>query len=100
MGRFRTDEANHIALPCLDHHALGQHDMTPPPSKGTEFDETFIRDQLDNESNLIHVSREHNPGFFYLTILSTYDAAQPVLLNRCNKLKMSPYDLTNLLFIA
>src|SRR3989304_5558956 len=100
MGRFRTDEADHITLLGLDHHPLSQHDMTPPSSKRTKFNKTFISNQLDNKSNFIHVSCEHNPWFFCFAILSTYDTTQSVLLNRRNLLKIFTDNLSNLLLIS
>src|SRR4030042_6492669 len=100
MGRFRADESNHIALLGLDHHPLGQHDMTPPSSKEAEFDETFIGDQLDNKSNFVHMSCEHNPWFFCFTILPTANPTQPVLLNGRDVLKIFSDNLPDLLLIT
>src|SRR4030042_671713 len=100
MRGLRADEANHIALLGLDHHPLGQHDMTPPSSKEAEFDETFIGDQLDNKSNFVHMSCEHNPWFFCFTILPTDNTTQPVLLNRRNLLKIFTDNLSNRLLIT
>src|SRR5512137_1594848 len=100
MRRLRTDEADHITFTGFDHYTLGQHDMPPPPSEGTEFDKPLFGHEFYDESDLIHMSCEHDPRFFYLTVLPTHDASQPVLFYGCDPLKMFPNNLTDLLLIS
>ena len=62
MGRFRADNADHISTVRLDDHALRQHHLIPPATKGNELDEAFLGDVAHHEANLVHVRGHQHTG--------------------------------------
>src|SRR2546421_2761948 len=95
MRRLRADHTKNSALARIYLDALGKHHLIPPATEGLKLEESFICDAGDHETDLVHMSRQHNFRAVGLSDLTTGNAPQVIGEDLTKGLKIAPHHPTN-----